>query len=123
MEAMMHKGGKGRFSGALTTIVKGVKTGLKAGANAAKVTWKAVQKGVAWYAKHKSVIDKTLSIGSTVLDVGASLGEAAGLWDPETTARMEKLASRTKSFATRDDPKKKPKKETGKGQLHGFIHT
>jgi len=133
MEAMMHHG-KGKFTGALKAIVKGVKTGIKGTVKAAKVTWKALQKGskAAWkfgmkgvefYGKHRSTIDKTLKYGSTALDIGAQIGSAAGLWDPETAARLEKLASGAHSFATRDEPKKEPDKKTGKGQLHGFVHT
>lgn len=122
MEVMMHKGGKGSFSGALKTVVNGVKTGLKAGVKAAKVTWKAVQKGIEFYVKHRSVIDKTISVGSTVVDIGASIGSAAGLWDDETAARIQKAASSGKSFATRDNKKDDQKKKTGKGQLNGYIH-
>ena len=120
MEAMMHKGGAS-FTGAVKTVVKGVQTGLKAGVKVAKVTWKAVQKGIEWYAKHRGVIDKTLSIGSTVVDIGASIGSAAGLWDEETAARIQKAASSGKAFATRDN-KKEDQKKKSTGKLYGNIH-
>ena len=133
MEAMMHKG-KGKFIiNALKTVVNGVKTGLKGAAKAAKVTWGAIQKGskaafnlgmkgAAFYSKHRSAIDKTLKYGSTVLELSAQAGAASGLWDEDTAARLEKLATRGKSFATRDSKTKKGVTKTGKGALPGYIH-
>jgi len=122
MEAMLHRGGGNFLTSALDTVVSGVKKGAKAAWKAGKTAIKYGKKGFAFYTRHKDTIDKVVNYGATAADLVAEGGAAAGLWDPETAARLGKLTKRAKSLTSQDKEKQEGKGKKGKGALHGYMH-